>query len=327
MITPLLTPAERAELLAPRPIAFGRYFEKDHGRLELRMQADAGPLAALADDVVLSRGVYEFMTISRPGDVLNYLQLTVLPGDTFLEKELRRAMGRSQHLPLAPSVAEMDRALAWQGDDTTPLAEAWQGGRDGAFWRAWTRQLLARVKELQQRLRARHDVLLRKEIALMAACQHRRDDLPSIARGGGRPELRAPFLPPPVSAAIVRLVDALELPAVAADERGVDLWHGLCELQMQRADATGQAPDEALTLFASDNGIPLQPADWGGAVHVSWEGMRVATVMLCRNGGRSSLRVRAIAAACSAASAPGSSATSRRCALPVGWNARAGVAW
>lgn len=280
MNTPLLTPEERAELLAPRLIAFGRYFEKDHGRLDLQMQADAGPLVELVDAVVLSRGVYEFMTITRPGDLLNYLRLTVLPGDDFLEKELRRELYRSAHLPLAPSVAEMDRALAWCGDDTTPLAEAWQGGRSGALWRTWSRQLLARVKELQQRLRARPDVLLRKEIALMDAGEHRRDDLPGIARGGGRPELRTPFLPPSVSTAIVRLVKALELPAVAADERGFDLWHGLCELQMQRADATGQAPDDALALFASDNGIPLQPPDWGGAVHVSWEGMRVATVMV-----------------------------------------------
>ena len=45
------------------------------GDLPCMVEVDARPMLALIEDALLGIRVYEFMTIDRPGDVLNYLRI------------------------------------------------------------------------------------------------------------------------------------------------------------------------------------------------------------------------------------------------------------
>lgn len=283
MTTPLLLPEERAALLEPRLLSLGAYHDSHKGSHELQMRLDASPLLALVDDVVRNRGVYEFMTIGRPGDVLPYLRLTLLPGDAFLEQELRDVFRGGSGEPPEPLVVEMDERLRFDGDDTGSLAEVWLRCRADPIWGEWLRELLERVGEWQQRLRTRPDLLLRKELALLDSGQHPRANLASIPRIGRRGTPSPATQPAEVAKAVVALVRELHLPAVAADEKGIDFWRALFTLQMQRADETGLAPMQALSLYASDRGLPLRSSDWGGEAEAAWEGMRMTALVVMPN--------------------------------------------
>lgn len=54
-----------------------------------------------------------------------------------------------------------------------------------------------------------------------------------------------------------------------ADER---VWRLLVKEQVARAQRTGLHRQHAFSLSAGDEGLPFDPSDWGGFVHIPYEG-------------------------------------------------------
>lgn len=289
-----LSQDERAALLAPRAVDPGPYYDHHRGKHSLCLVVDAAPLVVLIEAVARHQALYEFMSIRRVGDLRHYVRVSVVPGDEVIEEEWRRAfryrVGNDE--PMEATVVEMDEHLPLEDDGAAPLPEAWNRSGTGPLLRAWLPELLALVREVQERVRASagQSRLRREELAKIDAGTHECDWwawIPRKARWRGlapevsvvSPEL-APDVPPAVTRAVLALVRGLELPAVASGYKAMELWTGLCALQMERVAATGRPPAEALALFSADGGIPLRPEDWGGDVHVSWEGMCMATLVM-----------------------------------------------
>lgn len=271
---------QEAALVAPQELEVGTCHDYKLGPQEIRLLRDAEPLAGLVRDAELNLRVYELMSIRRPGDVLAYLRLMLPAGQDFLAERLTEAARSPVAAGSVLSLAALDRLLGNRGEEADFLQETWDGCRSGLLWEQWPQELLAVVREVQARVRGSADLLIRLELELMETLQHRCDYFAQIARYAQRAQLSEPGMPPAVVRAVLALVVNLGLPAVAADESGIDFWRALCHLQMQRARDTGKPPGEALALFASDRGKPLRQGSWGGDVFVSWEGMCIATLVV-----------------------------------------------
>lgn len=74
--------------------------------------------------------------------------------------------------------------------------------------------------------------------------------------------------------AINNLIAREDIRSVSCSLRNFKLWKTLVAEQLRRSAATGLPPKLAFGLFCADsglNGIPVK--DWGGDVHVSYEGV------------------------------------------------------
>lgn len=74
---------------------------------------------------------------------------------------------------------------------------------------------------------------------------------------------------------LVELIEKLEILSVASGKGDMRWWQALCRLQLKRMHDTGKPAQEALQLSASSSGTPLEPANWGGDIHISYEGMHI----------------------------------------------------
>lgn len=80
-------------------------------------------------------------------------------------------------------------------------------------------------------------------------------------------------IPPPLFEAIVDLTGRDDVRSVSCPFTDSALWRVLVKQQIQRAAATGLPLQEAYGLCGPDSGLPdVAAADWGGAIHIPYEG-------------------------------------------------------
>lgn len=275
---PLLTDEERLQLSQPERVNIGSYHTWHPVReCAFVVELVAQPLVTLADAAATGRRVYEFMSIHRAGDVLHYLLVRLTDIDKgvtesiaarFRNGDLSNARGE---LP----IVDVDRCLHWDFDDTPPHHLAWLRHRGGAYWPRKLSELLDVVRSAQARLRGYQDYLLQHELRLIETGQHRRDFLADIERN---PRLETGLgdespLPQPLFEAIVELICRDDVRSVSCPFGDYALWRVLVEQQVRRAEASGLALQEAFCLCGPDCGLPdFNAADWGGEIHIPYEG-------------------------------------------------------
>jgi hypothetical protein len=284
----MLTSLERNVLIAPERLDIGTYRAWGPARRDcvFVVEVDARPLAILAEAAALGSRVYELMSISRPGDMLHYLWIRLVTvGDEVVNHIKARKRDRDEYYwhfadKLSPvnemALVEFDSYFSWAGDDTEPFAEKWLEHRDGDYWKAKMRALLAITEQVQARLRAKDDFLLCHEIALIDRQQHMRDALSTVER---RCEVESKLsvesaLPPRLFQAIPELIALETVQSVSCPFNDHSLWRLLVAEQTRRALRLGVSPQTAFGLNGPEGDLSLSEIvnDWGGRVHIPYEG-------------------------------------------------------
>ncbi len=283
----LLTDAERCRFNEPVRLNIGKYHTWNPVRpCEFVIDLDARPLAQLADDAVAGRRVYEFMSIQRPGDVLHYFWVTFVDVDHEIADDVRQARRHyDPELPLRNlSFIEFDNHFHWSGDDTRPFERQWLCHRAGTFWREQTSVLLQLIKSMQSRLRERADYLLQRELRQIDAEDHRGSYFASIDRDRFTSiidESVAEHLPADLLNGVMDLLKRDDVRSVSCPFQDYRLWRALIEEQLKRSEESGLPPREAMYLCGPDDGlIRASYEDWGGEVHIPYEGVTGADLFI-----------------------------------------------
>ena len=282
------SPEDEKLLNEPARLHIGSYYEQRQ-HLEFVIEIDARPLALLIEEAYKGRRVYEFLSIDRPGDLLNYLWVRVAEGSSELIEYITQRYNRARRFSKPQeSVHEMtftefDGYFDFDFDDTRPDASIWIKHRDSAAWRRQPMQLLPVVRRAQANLTHLDDFLTQHEIALMALGQHHLDFRPTVDRDGqlmpGVPGQST--LPSDLFELIVRLVKQEDIRSVSCPFTDYWLWRELVAEQVRRSIAQGVEPMTAMELNGPDSGIPFVSSghcrtvqEWGGEIHIPCEGTR-----------------------------------------------------
>ena len=277
----ILTTDERKQLVEAERADIGRYRAWGPGGKDCNfiVELDARPLAVLIDEASLGERVYEFMSIARPGDIINYLYLTFIDIDEELVSYVYKAIQRpTQNSGVPETFAGMpftlfDGCFYLQGDDTRPFAAQWIVHREQSYWNLKLDNLLLLVKKIQGRLQQTHDSLVQHEIHLMGMKKHRRDYWAKTYR---TPSLEAnprqSTTPQPLFDLISELIKGDKVSSVSCPLTDYALWRVLVAEQVKRSQATGLPPQEAFCLGGPDSGLDFKAADWGGEIHIPYEG-------------------------------------------------------
>ena len=282
----LLAEAESALLRSTESIHVGDYHTwKNEGPRTFAIEWDARPLAVLAEDAARGRRVYEFMSIRRPGDILNYLWVNFAPAHEEVQKhvghfnhQVKKRLGMDDS-PCELPFVDFDNCFAPDyADDTPPHIDVWLNLREGTYWTGKCSLLLKLVKDWQNRLRQREDFLLQRELRQIDDGTHPAEFLPSIIRTPVLEMLDCtdPALTPIVRQKIAELIERDDVRSVSCPYRDYDVWRMLVAEQLRRADTLGVPPRDAFTLSGPDGGgalrgIPYEA--WGGDVHIPYEGL------------------------------------------------------
>lgn len=291
-IKSLLSEEKRALLHAPDRLNIGRYRSlgskrEDH---EFIVALDAQPLSTLFDAASDGSRLYELMTITRPADVLHYLHLTMLDVSEEVLSSVKGAIKfktRFKEISFENGISftEFDSCFYLRGDDTEPYEENWVTHRTGSYWHKKMHALLSLTKEIQQRVRQINDFLIQHEIKLVDLGLHHRDALTHIDRLplSVNKAYSQTKLPSPLFEMIAQLIKRDDVKSVSCPFTDYPLWRLLVEEQIRRTQASGLPPKEAFYLSSCDGGqmnltgadsrrYPNEPQDWGGTVHVPYEG-------------------------------------------------------
>lgn len=71
---------------------------------------------------------------------------------------------------------------------------------------------------------------------------------------------------------IAELVKRPDVQSVSCPFNNEDLWRLLVQEQIRRQSLSGLHLQHAFGLSGPDGGLPFDPADWGGYVHIPYEG-------------------------------------------------------
>ena len=284
----LLSEEERATLNVSVTLDVGSY-GYTLNRQPFVVGLDARPLVALIDAASMGSRVYEFMTIDRPADIFHYLFVSYIDLGPDVAKAIKdnfRRAGPYENptLDIGLSLVKFDSCFHWSGDDTADYESKWLTARGTDFWKLKPRELLKLVKDRQRLLRNSDDYLIRHEITLIDQCIHRRDDIAHI----DRPlllENRAytqSKLDPELFQCIAALIKSTKVNSVSCPLYDFPLWRLLVTEQIKRSVQTGKPLKEALKLSCGEGSLLLTGADtrayaneaedWGGEVHVPYEG-------------------------------------------------------
>jgi hypothetical protein len=282
-LPPILAKSEHDRLVASERIELGYYHSgRPASAKNFVIELDACPLAFLILEAARGNRVYEFLSIQRPGDILHYLWVQMIDVDDevirFVESRRHRRISHVSQIAASPDISlhELDSCLQFQGDDAEPFEDVWSRHRSGRFWKEKASELLSIVKAAQDQLRRDPDFLLQHEIQLIDARKHRRDFMAEIER---RPILEAASdasdaPPDQLFEAIQNLIRRDDVRSVSCPFRDLRLWKVLVAEQLQRVAATGLPGERAFGLFCPDSGLDGIPVeDWGGDVHISYEGV------------------------------------------------------
>ena len=291
-IKSLLSAAQREQLTTADRLDFGSFkpYKPNNGVGQFIVELDARPLDALIEAAQYGSRLYELMTISRPADVLHYLHLTMIDVH---EDVLSHVQGRIKFRTRFKNVTfengisftEFDSCFAWADDDTSSYERNWLTHRGGAYWNQKMHALLSLTKDVQHLVRKIDDFLIQHEIKLIDQGLHHRDALVQIDR---IPLLKSKAtsqttLPAPLFETIAQLIKRDDVKSVSCPFTDFPLWRLLVEEQIRRAQASGLPPQKAFYLSSCDGGqmnltgadsrrYPNEPHDWGGTVHVPYEG-------------------------------------------------------
>ena len=284
----LLTDAERCLLTEPVRLNVGHYHTWNPARpCEFVADLDARPLGQLADDAADGRRVYEFMSIQRPGDVLHYFWITFVDVDHEIADDVRQAQQNFRRdLPLRDlSLIEFDNHFRCGGDDTRPFEQEWLCHRSGTFWQEQTNILLQLVKGLQSRLCERDDYLLQRELRQIDVEHHRCSYLATIHRDPRLISIIDEIVTEPLPADLINeIMDLLkrdDVRSVSCPFQDYQLWRALVAEQLKKSEESGLPPRKAMYLCGPDDGLHHAPyGDWGGDVHIPYEGTTGADLFI-----------------------------------------------
>jgi len=79
-------------------------------------------------------------------------------------------------------------------------------------------------------------------------------------------------LPGSVINTIGELIKRDNVQSVSFPFNNTKVWYLLVDEQLQRAKTTGYSKQKAFTLSGPDGGLSCDPAEWGGEVHIPYEG-------------------------------------------------------
>lgn len=272
----------KTQWMAAERIEVGRFYPfSGHDQQDFVVFIHASPLVALVEAAGMGGRVYEFMSITRPGDLLHYLW--VIPGSASAEVAQRvdhrspqidanRPKPSKQGLPFT----KFDECFAFEGDDTEPSSMVWIDFRRGEGFRGRLIRLMTKVEQLQQQLREHDDFLIRYELDLMESKCHRRAFDAEVPRWAMRsnPYSDETGLPADLYRVICELITQEDVMSVSCPLDDYALWRALVTEQIQRSIRSGLSPQEAFTLSGPDSGLPMIPyLEWGGDVHIPYEGM------------------------------------------------------
>ena len=235
-------------------------------------------MLALIEDALQGARVYGFMTIARPGDVLNYLRVRALLvhadvsklfEKTGVQKWITRDCG-DDYL----SFAEFDGEFRWEGDDTRPEAACWLKFRSNDYWPQMMLKIGSVVTDMQCRLRETDDYLTQREIASLDAHRHRRDFFHAVERRCFATRLvdESRSTGPSVLSVIDDLISRANVQSISCPLVEYGIWRRLVKEQVQRSERTGTKPQVAFTLSGPDADLTAPYEDWGGYVHIPYEG-------------------------------------------------------
>jgi hypothetical protein len=207
---------------------------------------DARPIAVLLLSAARANRVYELMSISRPGDLLNYFWITWINLGPDVIRQIkgyqRKPDQRTYLKPETPleelPFRDVDRCFYWQSDDTTNEAGQWCVVRDKGFWRDRMGLFFPLVQDAQQALRSSTDPLVKREIAMIDNGSHPLLYLYEVERKAkldGVPPDSCIF-PPSLMAFISDKLQSGAIHSVSCGENNYPLWKMLVAEQVMRAD-------------------------------------------------------------------------------------------
>ena len=88
------------------------------------------------------------------------------------------------------------------------------------------------------------------------------------------------LLPPDVAELIKELIKRPDVQSVSMPYADEEVWRALVVEQLERAQRTGLHRQHAFSLSGPDGGLPFDPADWGGSVHIPYEGAAEADLFV-----------------------------------------------
>ncbi|SBT10771.1 hypothetical protein PROAA_660005 [Candidatus Propionivibrio aalborgensis] len=282
-----------AELMAaPKRLAPGPYREGGSDvEQPFVIEMDALPLLTFIEDVSRGARVYEFLTMCRPGDILNYLRVRPVAVNSRLagifDEELKALWRKPQNRDCGDgylALTDFDAHFRWKGDDTWPEARCWLTFREKPYWNDLLTNLLKSIRRLQEQLRLSNDHLLHDEVKRIDSGTHVRDFLPEIQRCC-RSEPVAPAetkLSGKLFAAIHELIAKDDVRSVSSDFVDYWFWRILVDEQLRRCELAGQKePQAAFALSGPDGEVGNVPfSDWGGYVHTPDEGACLADLFI-----------------------------------------------
>lgn len=287
----MLSKQDREFLSTPERVNIGSYHAwRSENASEFVVGINARPLVALIEAAFSGSGVYELMSIQRPGDLLHYLwvdlsglDLDVIQYVEDLVNSRKPFPSKSPEKLASMSFTEFDGCFFWAGDDTYPFAVSWLRHRESAYWSEKLPPLLALTRKMQDELRGADDFLLKHEISLIDAQKHRRDFLASPERQAvlSNSVTAQTELPKDLFQLIGKLIKQDDVQSVSCPFDDFALWRELVAEQVRRAHKLGVPPQQALTLNGPDSGLSHVIAeDWGGEIHIPYEGVCEADLFI-----------------------------------------------
>lgn len=274
----LLTPPERALLERRETVRYGCHSTpwRDHV-----IDIDWKPLVDLASAADRGDRIYEFMTLTRPGDLLRYARVHLVDvGERTLALIQSRRRSRRNYDPVqnGDCMPFLDfewsywgLEAAWQHWGSDPDTLSWNVLREQPIWRELLGTRHRVVQQLQERVRGRQeDFLLQHELGLINRGEHRRDfwskreQLPSAYPCTAPSTFAAP---PGLMEVLCALARHPEIRSMSLPFTDWTLWRALVEVQVRRSLAEGCTPNEALHLGGAEAGFwSEEAADWGGHI-------------------------------------------------------------
>ncbi len=276
---------------SPVTLSPGPYQDRQNaGDQSFVVEIDAVALEVLRQRAFAGDRVYEFMSITRPGDILHYLRVRPVDIAAGVIQSIRQRQDFLWSMRQREEWGEgcypldvFDGIFPWCGEDTSPEERCWVYFRRSSAWGLATTRLLNWVMEQQNTLRHSGDWITQREIARMDAHVHRLDYLANVERHCAVvpiPE-RGDDLPACVHRLVEDLITRDTVQSVSAPFFEYRLWRTLCAEQLRRAEQSGYTPEAAFTLSGPDGGLWHVPYEnWGADIHIPYEGVCLADLFI-----------------------------------------------
>lgn len=269
---------ERALFERREPLRYGCHSKpwRDHV-----IEIDWQPLVPLVESAQMGCRLYEFMTLSRPGDLLRYARVHLIDvgARTLAFIEARR---KAQHdydpvrngdcMPFLDfEWSYWGSGSAWQHWGSDPDTLGWNALRKQPLWRDLLGARFDVVRLLQERVRSLSDeFLLQHELGLIDRGEHRRDfwsKREQMPRQADRATSASDAAPPGLAEVLCALARHPDIKSMSLPFTDYALWRALVATQVRRSLSENIPPNEALHLGGAEAGAWAQEAkDWGGEI-------------------------------------------------------------